>query len=208
MVRFSPAPPPTRWPVECRPIASKFCATSIAFSPSSRKTRPDGGGPLHEKLHRVIFSNFLRVTQRLAPPVIVNCQRGHAQDCFSLDAKWLAAAGKNLQLGTTPQKRRGQLRAPGDQVLAVVQDQEQLPRAQGLHQSGPVVHGSPPRGYPPPRSPPGEFRTHPKAARAPPARLRGETDPVIPPPLAAKGASCPSHPCLSALAAALSESAA
>jgi len=61
-------------------------------------------------------------------------QRWHPVHLLPVDAQRLAAGGQQRQVRATAQQRVGQLRAGADEVLAVVQQHQQAPPADRLHE--------------------------------------------------------------------------
>src|SRR6202044_976170 len=61
-------------------------------------------------------------------------QRRHAVSDLAVDVQRLAAGGQQVDPGATPQNGVGDLRARVDQVLAVVQQYQQVLGAKGVEQ--------------------------------------------------------------------------
>jgi hypothetical protein len=102
----------------------------VGGQPEARDGR---GRPVQEQGDRVVAGECLRRGQLVR---VRNRQRGHGQDVLAGDAQRLSAGGQHVQLRARAQQLVDQDGAGIDQVLAVVQDEQQVPAGEVVGQGG------------------------------------------------------------------------
>ncbi len=114
----------------------QISTTARPVAASSENAGSDGGGALDEEPdglragYRGELGGVEGAVPIVGPEGRGQSQRGHSEDGFALDAERLAARGEHAQAGTAAEQAMGHLGGGPHEVLAVVEEQEQLLRAQ------------------------------------------------------------------------------
>ena len=147
---------------------AQICATAARVRRGQRQSGAPRPGPLQEQLHRFVRGQLL---QRRRVRWVGRGEGGHQIGALAGHPQAFAAGRQHAQVGAGRQQCRDQGGAGAEQVLAVVQHQEQIARAQERGQRGqqglaPAARRRPARRPPPAAPAPGRpARPVPPATR-------------------------------------------